>query len=125
MLDEQDQGTRIGVGVSLGVVLLLIVGLVGWLTMRGHKSQSAPAVQSAPAPAPKVETPRVETPPEPKPEVKDTPVPKPDIAVKDEKKKDEKKKKYDFEFETDEIDDLKQLEYDKRREVIIINNILS
>jgi hypothetical protein len=52
MLDEQDQGTRIGVGVALGVVLLLIVGLLGWLTMRsGHKPPAtalAQAVQAAP-----------------------------------------------------------------------------
>ena len=55
MLDEQDQGTRIGVGVALGVVLLLIVGLLGWLTMRGgHKAPAtalAQAVQAAPATA--------------------------------------------------------------------------
>lgn len=55
MLDEQDQGTRIGVGVALGVVLLLIVGLLGWLTMRGgHKAPAtalARAVQAAPAAA--------------------------------------------------------------------------
>lgn len=48
MLDEQDQGTRIGVGVSLGVVLLLIVGLLGWLTMRGGKAPTAkPAAVAA------------------------------------------------------------------------------
>jgi hypothetical protein len=42
MLDDQDQGTRIGVCVALGVVLLLIVGLLGWLTMRsGHKAPAA------------------------------------------------------------------------------------
>ena len=29
MLDDQDQGTRVGVGVALGVVLLLVVGLLG------------------------------------------------------------------------------------------------
>jgi outer membrane protein OmpA-like peptidoglycan-associated protein len=52
MLDEQDQGTRIGVAVALGVVLLLIVGLLGWLTMRGHKAPAtalAQAMQAAPA----------------------------------------------------------------------------
>jgi hypothetical protein len=51
MLDEQDQGTRIGVAVALGVVLLLIVGLLGWLTMRGHKTPAtalAQTVQAAP-----------------------------------------------------------------------------
>lgn len=47
MLDEQDQGTRIGVGVALGVVLLLIVGLLGWLTMRG--AAKAPAAAAVPA----------------------------------------------------------------------------
>jgi outer membrane protein OmpA-like peptidoglycan-associated protein len=52
MLDEQDQGTRIGVGVALGVVLLLIIGLLGWLTMRGGKAPAAPAVQAAAAKAP-------------------------------------------------------------------------
>jgi hypothetical protein len=54
MLDEQDQGTRIGVAVALGVVLLLIVGLLGWLTMRGAKVPSAPETRTAvvaPAPA--------------------------------------------------------------------------
>jgi outer membrane protein OmpA-like peptidoglycan-associated protein len=53
MLDEQDQGTRIGVAVALGVVLLLVVGLLGWLTMRGgHKAPAtalAQAVHAAPA----------------------------------------------------------------------------
>jgi len=60
MLDEQDQGTRIGVGVALGVVLLLIVGLLGWLTMRGgHKAPAtalAQAVKAAPAAAVQVPT---------------------------------------------------------------------
>jgi outer membrane protein OmpA-like peptidoglycan-associated protein len=50
MLDEQDQGTRIGVGVALGVVLLVIVGLLGWLTMRsGHKAPATALAQAAPA----------------------------------------------------------------------------
>ena len=54
MLDEQDQGTRVGVGVALGVVLLLILGLLGWLTMRGGtaKAPAAPAVAQAAAAAP-------------------------------------------------------------------------
>jgi hypothetical protein len=51
MLDEQDQGTRIGVGVALGVVLLLIVGLLGWLTMRGGPKAPATAMAAAAAPA--------------------------------------------------------------------------
>jgi outer membrane protein OmpA-like peptidoglycan-associated protein len=51
MLDEQDQGTRVGVVVALGVVLLLILGLLGWLTMRGGaaKAPAAPAVAQAAA----------------------------------------------------------------------------
>jgi outer membrane protein OmpA-like peptidoglycan-associated protein len=49
MLDEQDQGTRVGVGVALGVVLLLIVGLLGWLTMRGAAKAPAPVAASAAA----------------------------------------------------------------------------
>jgi outer membrane protein OmpA-like peptidoglycan-associated protein len=54
MLDEQDQGTRVGVGVALGVVLLLIMGLLGWLTMRGGsaKAPAAPAVAQAAAASP-------------------------------------------------------------------------
>ncbi len=51
MLDEQDQGTRIGVAVALGVVLLLIVVLLGWLTMRGGKAPSIPVVRTAVATA--------------------------------------------------------------------------
>ncbi len=47
MLDEQDQGTRIGVAVALGVVLLLIVVLLGWLTMRGGKAPPSPVVRTA------------------------------------------------------------------------------
>ncbi|HVK32326.1 MAG TPA: OmpA family protein [Burkholderiaceae bacterium] len=49
MLDEQDQGTRIGVGVALGVVLLLVVGLLGWLTMRGAARAPVPAAAAAAA----------------------------------------------------------------------------
>jgi outer membrane protein OmpA-like peptidoglycan-associated protein len=49
MLDEQDQGTRIGVGVALGVVLLLVVGLLGWLTIRGAARAPVPAAAAAAA----------------------------------------------------------------------------
>jgi outer membrane protein OmpA-like peptidoglycan-associated protein len=42
MLDEQDQGTRIGVGVALGVALLLTIGLSLWLAMRGARPDAAP-----------------------------------------------------------------------------------
>jgi outer membrane protein OmpA-like peptidoglycan-associated protein len=67
MLDEQDQGTRIGVGVALGVVLLLIVSLLGWLTMRGGKAPAAaPAVASAaPSAAPSAALAAVVVPGEP------------------------------------------------------------
>lgn len=59
MLDEQDQGTRIGVGVALGVVLLLIVGLLGWLTMRGGKPPAAEPAVVAAAAATAVATPAI------------------------------------------------------------------
>jgi flagellar motor protein MotB len=43
MLDEQDQGTRIGVGVALGTALLLTIGLALWLAIRsGTKPPAAP-----------------------------------------------------------------------------------
>ena len=45
MLDEQDQGTRIGVGVALGVALLVAIGLSLWLSMRG--TQKAPPAPTA------------------------------------------------------------------------------
>jgi outer membrane protein OmpA-like peptidoglycan-associated protein len=51
MLDEQDQGTRIGVGVALGVVLLLIISLLGWLTMRGGKAPATATAVASAAPA--------------------------------------------------------------------------
>jgi outer membrane protein OmpA-like peptidoglycan-associated protein len=44
MMDEQDQGTRIGVGVALGVALLVAIGLSLWLSMRG--TQKAPAAST-------------------------------------------------------------------------------
>ena len=46
MLDEQDQGTRIGLALALGVVLLLIVGLLLWLKMRGGHKAPATALQA-------------------------------------------------------------------------------
>lgn len=48
MLDEQDQGTRIGVTVAVAVALLVSIGLSLWLAMRGGPSP-APAPQSAEA----------------------------------------------------------------------------
>lgn len=50
MFDNEDEGTRIGVFVALGVVALLLFGLLGGLAIRqmGHK---APAVAVAPGAA--------------------------------------------------------------------------
>jgi outer membrane protein OmpA-like peptidoglycan-associated protein len=56
MLDEQDQGTRIGVGVAVSMALLVTIGMSLWLAVRGgaktpSASTSAQAVQAAAAPA--------------------------------------------------------------------------
>jgi outer membrane protein OmpA-like peptidoglycan-associated protein len=42
MMDEQDQGTRIGVAVALGVSLLVAIGLSLWLAMRSAKAPTPP-----------------------------------------------------------------------------------
>jgi len=51
MMDEQDQGTRIGVGVAVAVALLVAIGLTMWLTMRGGKPAAKPAAAPAVATA--------------------------------------------------------------------------
>lgn len=53
MLDDHDEGARIGVWVALGIVALLLFGLVGGLAWRSVKSPApaAKAVASAPAAA--------------------------------------------------------------------------
>lgn len=43
MLDEQDQGARIGVVTALGVALLVAIGLVMWLSLRGGPPPAKPA----------------------------------------------------------------------------------
>jgi outer membrane protein OmpA-like peptidoglycan-associated protein len=57
MLDEDD-GARIGVWVTLGIVTLLLFGLIfglGWRTMK-HKAQGGPAVKAATMAAPMMGT---------------------------------------------------------------------
>lgn len=49
MLDEQDQGTRIGVGVALGVALLVAIGLSLWLALRSSGAQPVKAGAAAAA----------------------------------------------------------------------------
>lgn len=51
MLDEQDQGTRIGVGVALGVALLVAIGLSLWLALRSSGAQPVQAGAAAAADA--------------------------------------------------------------------------
>ena len=48
MLDQEDEGTRIGVWVALGVVFFVIAGLIGGLSFRQlHHKAKAPAVATA------------------------------------------------------------------------------
>jgi len=49
MLDQEDEGTRIGVWVALGVVFFVLVGVIGGLVLRQihGKAPAAPAVQAA------------------------------------------------------------------------------
>jgi len=56
MLDEQDEGTRIGVWVALGVVFFVLAGVIGGVVLRHMNGKAAPAakpavVASAPAAA--------------------------------------------------------------------------
>jgi uncharacterized SAM-binding protein YcdF (DUF218 family) len=52
MLDQEDEGTRIGVWVALAVVFVVIVGLIGGLTLRKlHARAAAPTAMTAPAAA--------------------------------------------------------------------------
>lgn len=53
MLDDHDEGARIGVWVALGIVALLLFGLVGGLAWRSVKAPApaAKAVTAAPAAA--------------------------------------------------------------------------
>lgn len=52
MLDQEDEGTRIGVWVALGVVFFVLVGVIGGLVLRHMKdSRAAAAPMAAAAPA--------------------------------------------------------------------------
>lgn len=50
MLDAEDDGTRIGVWVALGVVAFVLFGLIGGLTLRGLAGRSAPVAATAASP---------------------------------------------------------------------------
>ena len=55
MLDDQDEGTRIGVWVTLGVVALLLFGLIfglAWRSVKVDKGGAKPAALAAAALAP-------------------------------------------------------------------------
>lgn len=50
MLDQEDEGTRIGVWVALGVVFFVLVGVIGGLVLREtHKAKHAKPAVSAEA----------------------------------------------------------------------------
>lgn len=51
MLDQEDEGTRIGVWVALGVVFFVLVGVIGGLVLRQiqGKAPAAPTVQAVAA----------------------------------------------------------------------------
>lgn len=46
MLDQEDEGTRIGVWVALGVVFFVLVGVIGGVVVR-HMNGKAPAAPTA------------------------------------------------------------------------------
>lgn len=50
MLDQEDEGTRIGVWVALGVVFFVLVGVIGGLVLRqSHGAAAARAAKAQPA----------------------------------------------------------------------------
>lgn len=52
MLDQEDEGTRIGVWVALGVVFFVLAGLIGGLSFRQlHHKAKPPTAAAAKAPA--------------------------------------------------------------------------
>lgn len=55
MLDEMDDGARIGVTAALGVVMLLLFGLIGGLAFKSLHAKAAVAAAKAQAPAAKAE----------------------------------------------------------------------
>lgn len=56
MLDDQDEGTRIGVWVAMGVVALVLFGLIFGLAWRTVKTPAAAPKAAAAAPAAAAET---------------------------------------------------------------------
>jgi outer membrane protein OmpA-like peptidoglycan-associated protein len=61
MMDEQDEGTRTGVWVALGIVAFLLFGLIGGLVIRQtHKAPKPAAVAAATAAAPAAAMPLVD-----------------------------------------------------------------
>lgn len=51
MMDENDDGARVGLWVVLGIITLLLFGLIGGLAIRATQADKAPAVAAAAAPA--------------------------------------------------------------------------
>ena len=51
MMDENDDGARVGLWVVLGIITLLLFGLIGGLAIRATQADKAPAVAAAPAAA--------------------------------------------------------------------------
>lgn len=55
MLDQEDEGTRFGVWVALGVVFFVLVGVIGGVTLRhmhqAKAAKAAPVAAAAAAPA--------------------------------------------------------------------------
>lgn len=50
MVDDNDDGARVGLWVVLGIVTLLLFGLIGGLAIRATQADKAPAAAAAPAP---------------------------------------------------------------------------
>lgn len=51
MMDENDDGARVGLWVVIGIITLLLFGLIGGLGIRALGKKPAPAVAAAAAPA--------------------------------------------------------------------------
>ena len=47
MMDENDDGARVGLWVVIGIITLLLFGLIGGLAIRAVNKQAAPAVAAA------------------------------------------------------------------------------
>lgn len=52
MLDEQDQGTRVGTTIAIGTALLVAIGMALWLAIRGTMGAKAPTAPAKPTAAP-------------------------------------------------------------------------